>query len=178
VNVVKKAATKVVKAVVATTKSVVNATKQVVVAAAYYGAWLHGGGKARTIQASTYTWTVNSGTFAAAKSRGDGTRAYSGSGSINAGPIEGYLVVNGANAKNIQGTLTVSGDKWSFKGTASGISDKYNFEHQPNAGIARNAWAFAGRVFGAACSALRSCSPQDYDIYLPGTVDVSASGTF
>jgi RHS repeat-associated protein len=167
--------------VVATVKAVVKAAvvvSQVVTSVAYYGAWLHGGGQSRTIPAQKYAWSnAQSDSFRKYRGQNGSHPVTMQKGSMKAGTIEGFLVVNGATA-NLTGTLTVKGDGWSFRGRASDIHDKYNFEDRPGASFLRNSLSWAGRAFGGACAILQSCSPQDYDIYLSGEANVSGSGSF
>jgi len=159
-------------------KIVKIAAAQVIVSAAYFGAYLHGNGTSRTIPASRYSWSnaqvKNIGDY---KGKNGNNQVSSASGSINAGTIEGYLVVNGANA-NLTGTLKVDGNKWSFSGYATNINDKYNFDYQKNGSPIRNVLSMAGAAFGTACSVIGTCSPYDYVILLPGKVDVNGSGSF
>ncbi len=178
INSVVQTVTRAIKTVVvATVNTVVKAVSQVVVSAAYYGAWLHGGGRSYTVPAQKYTWSnAQSKDFRSYRGQ-NGTRPVMVKGTINAGTPEGFLVVNGASAQ-LTGTLTVNGNSWSFSGKATSIRDTYNFEHQPTGGLMRNAFSWAGRTFGGACEVLRSCSPKDYDIYLPGEVNISGSGSF
>ncbi|HRF28045.1 MAG TPA: PA14 domain-containing protein [Candidatus Saccharibacteria bacterium] len=169
----------VAKTIVHKVKTVVKVAAHVVVAAAYFGAWLHGGGKKQTVKASRYSWSVNNQTFKSTKKK-QGTHKVASRGSVKAGGLEGFLVVNEASAKNVNGRLTVSGNKWSFEGTASGITDRYDFMHrddQPWYSL-RNILSAGARGFGWSCSVLRSCSPEDYSLDAVGTVRVSGSGTF
>lgn len=168
-------------AAVRNVKRVTKAISQVVVAAAYYGAWLHGGGKQQKAKGKKYSWSVSSDTFKnGTKKQGTHKVKTGPKAAVKAQGAEGFLVINDALASEVKGSLTINGNSWSFKGTASGVSDGYNFNHrndQPWYSM-RNILSAGARGFGVACSALRSCSPYDYSLDIVGTVDVSGSGTF
>ena len=176
VNVVKKAATKVAAAAVVAVKTV----KQVAAATTYYVGWLVGGGKTQTIPASRYTWSDATPANVSSYKGRDGTYQVNGSsGSVKAQGIDGFLIVNGANA-NLSGTLTVKGNSWTFKGTATDIRDTYNFEYQQKGTFSRNSLSMVGMAGGLYCATmtLLICQPTDYTILLPGSVNVEGSGNF
>lgn len=174
VNVVKKAAVKVLKTVVAT-------AKEVATAAVMYTKWLSANTRPVTTQASSYQWKATGiQNIQDQKSRGDGTYNFSGTGGLQIQGIKGAETIGGASSQ-FNGTLTISGNSWTFKGKASNITDSYNFNIRTQDGVtARNAANLAGQYGGLLCAVytLGACKPTDYDVYISGSVSVEMSGTF
>jgi hypothetical protein len=102
------------------------------------------------------------------------------SGGLQVTSIRGSETIGGASGI-YTGTMSISGNNWSFKGRVSGIRDTYNFDIRAQDGLTpRNAANAVAQVGGLNCAivTLGACQPTDYDIVIYGSVDATISGKF
>lgn len=156
----------------------VKNTRAVTNVASYYVDWLFGGGKKKSIPAAAYQWKVTGPPEGSP--RASGTYMIQNQKiNVHAQGFQGGEIVNSATA-TASGVLTVKGNSWNFRGTASKINDTYDFNYQANGSFIRNAATGVGAFGGSACAlaTMGLCKPTDYKLELYGTVSIEGSGVF
>lgn len=153
--------------------------------AGYYGYYLFGGGKSRSVNIGDFRWS-----FANFRAGGKSilSQYHGRNGTFVISPTIATAVaigprgILGSITIQVQGILRMVGNKWTFSGSFKAVApDRYNFDMRWREGLSQRNIANAYGSYGGAMANYWSrglIRPRPYDIMINGSQRINQNGIF